>query len=697
MKIDKTKSRRLRLNHSRAGRWFEQPKKEHKIVLEATEIANKAFERVVTVGEVIQALLPKDLKLLKQTYSRDNFNTTISAILRLLKKRGLVFCVNQSKHRNYYGVVGIVDSEDININTLKSRRQKTLALVKTAVLETGKAMKMREISRFAMTHPSFENLNSTHIAQDVLSLKQTGEIIFVSTIRGDKNGTKLYLPAEFKVEDYLPKDSVSWLEYVFEVFIELWEKHKSDRKESGKLPLPVTTGEVRSKILALGNFSEKLENPKTLISAMQQLTKTNTPNIKSIKRKGQKAILWVPIEVKEYEVDLEESYAHDTERIEEAIKRASSRLGRPVNIKDITAEINTDLSLQPISKKNYYILTADSARDLLASSEGRKKRVSPKVHRVGVLSGQAYFYPENVREAFAFVEYKILEKEWINLNPLKEINNIETCMLNTVALGRLKLLKQQLVKIRNELKELANLKKILGIENTELRRFIDELTEVLQRVKHELKGFINENNLLPKIVKNTVTGLTVNELKLLLAPYYPRIAQLADGQPLQGYLKDSIRRLPNPDFKFTNSQNPRQAVRYFYDRTDALLYIAKEWGGEESRLQATLAGNELGLLRDAMFVIESIYDLEFNEKLTAISCLAFLPSKEGNKILKHISKFDSEYGIRQSSLWAYGLAKDADKEAMDFIMEQSFHDADKRVREFARNLLENGKKGWLFM
>jgi len=46
-------------------------RQEHKIVLQALEIANLAHERVVTVSETTEALLPSEIEQLEATYSND--------------------------------------------------------------------------------------------------------------------------------------------------------------------------------------------------------------------------------------------------------------------------------------------------------------------------------------------------------------------------------------------------------------------------------------------------------------------------------------------------------------------------------------------------------------------------------------------------------------------------------------------------
>lgn len=155
---------------------------------------------------------------------------------------------------------------------------------------------------------------------------------------------------------------------------------------------------------------------------------------------------------------------------------------------------------------------------------------------------------------------------------------------------------------------------------------------------------------------------------------------------------DTIRRFPNPEFERTNLKNPRLAAQYLYDKTDALIYIAKEWGGTESRFQANLAANELGLLRDSAFVLSDLDNDDFNVRLSAVACLAFLQSKKNNETLRNAATNDIDIGVRQSALWAYGFA--GGENSINFIEERSLRDEDPRVRNFAVKLIENYSGKW---
>ncbi len=120
--------------------------------------------------------------------------------------------------------------------------------------------------------------------------------------------------------------------------------------------------------------------------------------------------------------------------------------------------------------------------------------------------------------------------------------------------------------------------------------------------------------------------------------------------------------------------------------------MAKGWGGAECGLQAVLAANELGLLRDSRFVIPALDNKDYSLRLSAVACLAFLPSVLGNSRLRDAAASDGDAGVRQSALWAYGFA--GGENAIRFIEERSLQDRDPRVRHFAREILEACSESW---
>lgn len=684
------KSRRT--NYHRSGRWLEEPKDEHKIILQALEIANKAFTRVVVVGEVIQALSAKEKIILEDKYELALCDS-VSKILGLLCKRGIVFIAGKSGKFNYYGLVGLLNPDDTDLGKFQSRRRKVLNLVRTAVIENNRALQMGEIIDFAKRINECRNLAPELISQSVLSLKEKGELVKIS-MRGDEKGFGVYLPKEFNPIDFLPKQPLTWLEFILSLFNEIWNEHVSLAENNYKKPSPVTTGEVRAKLLSIGKYSEKLRDPRMLVNAMQQLAKTSNPSLRKIERNEQKTLFWLPADVKDGEVDLSVSYAHDSEKIEEAVKRAGVRFARPVNLPEIKQEVEIDPSLEPDSSSAYHDLLADlSKRKIAFGNQLRKSRIHQRICRIGKFQGKSYYYFNEKIEAAAFIKFRLLEQKWHCLKPDAELTEIETCLLPSVVFGRVKLLTSQTLLLSNELKELKLLDTILGVEKSEIKNISEHISEIKSRTDELIEGLKTNFLNLPERVENKIKGWTSHKLMKMLLPHYHRARNIKIHTNIQSLIGDVIRRIPNPDFQSINSKTPELAAEYLYDETDALIYIAKEWGGVESRYQASLAYHELGVLRDPQFVIPALDSNDFNIRLSAVSCLAFLPSEDGAVKLYQAAMNDRDTGVRQSALWAYGFLVGND--AINFIKERSIQDKDFRVRNFAKNLIEKYTDGWL--
>ena len=143
-------------------------------------------------------------------------------------------------------------------------------------------------------------------------------------------------------------------------------------REEGKKPRPITTGEVRKRLKDAGQYEEELHDPLTPVSAMQRLADSNSPTVRKIKRPNLKAILWVPSDVKDEDVDTGDAYATDPERIRKAVRRAEASLGRPVSVRDVRDQIEIDPHLTPASDSSLHSILSDVSKETYA---GRGERV----------------------------------------------------------------------------------------------------------------------------------------------------------------------------------------------------------------------------------------------------------------------------------------------------------------------------------
>ncbi len=678
--------------YKRAGRWLDKPKAEHEIVLRAVEIANSAFRRVVAVYEVLKALTPGEVKILEATYSAE-LSTTVSVVLNLLRARGCVFSPGKLGKHRYYGSPRILDPAAPLPVERESRRQRVLGLVRYTVKKAGRAVRMCDILEEATGFLGTSNLSLTDISRNVMSLKQEGELYLVGSIRGDGKGNNFYLPADIDPRDYVLPESLTWLQAVERTFNDLWGERAVKAKEESRKPRPISTGEVRARLRTYLHYTENLDDPMILINAMQQLARTKRPVVRKIKRSGHRAILWAPTDVMDEGLDLGDAYASDTERICEAVCRAEQALNRPVRIRDIQDQINRDPSLKPGGSLNVFSILADAAKEAISEPGGtRIKRATQKIYRIGKIADDSYYSIGRTPQAKAFIEFGRLELLWTSMRVDEQLKNLDACTLRCVATGRVRLIAKELsnfVRNLNHIRKSGHLRGESMCKADDLRKHIEDTWST---ARDWLDSYGLDDPRLPKEVNTNVPSWTADELLEVVRPLYPRARKLKKGTRLIPLMGDAIRRILNPGYTNRFSKDQRLASEYLFDRTDALIYIAKEWGGYECCLQATLAANELGTLRDTRFVFPALEAPDFNARLSAVACLAFLSSEFGNEHLRAISINDPDPGVRQSALWAYGFTGAAD--AQEVLVSRSKEDADDRVRAFAHDLLRVSQDSW---
>ncbi|HEX8148360.1 MAG TPA: HEAT repeat domain-containing protein [Pyrinomonadaceae bacterium] len=678
--------------YKRAGRWLDKPKAEHEIVLRAVEIANSAFRRVVAVYEVLKALTPGEVKILEATYSAE-LSTTVSVVLNLLRARGCVFSPGKLGKHRYYGSPRVLDPTTPLPVEKESRRQRVLGLVRYTVKKAGRAVRMCDILEKATEFLGTSNLSPTDISRNVLSLKQKGELHLVGSIRGDGKGINFYLPADIDPRDYVLPESLTWLQAVERTFNDLWNERAVQAKEEGMKPRPISTGEVRARMRTCLDYKENLEDPMSVVNAMQQLAETKRPVVRKIKRSGHRAILWAPTDVIDDGLDLGDAYASDTERICEAVRRAEQALNRPVGLRDVQDQVDLDPTLRSKGSLSIFSILSDAAKEHISEPGGtRFKRATQKIYRAGKIADDTYYSTNRTPQAKAFIEFGRLELLWTSMRMDEQVKALDACSLPCVATGRVRLLTKELSKVMDDLDHIRKSGHLRGESICKA----DDLRKHMNDTLNAAHGWLNSYGLddphLPKEVDTNVPGWTADELLEVVRPLYPQARKLKKGTRLIPLMGDAIRRIFNPEYTNRFSKDQRLASEYLFDRTDALMYIAKEWGGYECCLQATLAANELGMLRDPRFVFPALEAPDFNARFTAIACLAFLRSEPGNEHLRAISINDPDPGVRQSALWAYGFTGAAD--AQEMLASRSKEDTDVRVRAFAHELLRASQDSW---
>lgn len=665
-------------------------KLQHLIVLEALENANLTHTRVVSTAEIANVLTATDRKRLEESYA-NNLGRIIAKILELLCTRGLVFSLTAANGRCFFGSVRVLSPDGGQAPIILSRRSKVLELVREAVTKHGRGVRVADVVEHAAASEYADDIPPIEITRDVLSLEQTGELSIIARLRGDGKGVNLYLPSELDPKQYMPTEPLTWLEQVINAFDSIWADHAKAAAE-GLLPHPVSTGEVRAWLKTSMENHANLNDPMILINAMQQLARTENPTLRKIKRGDRKAVLWAPVGVKDKELRLSDAYPSDMERVTEAVKRAVKRLGRPVNAKDVGQEFALDPFLQPVGSQRTFELLSEAAKaNAEVGGDGWTKRARQRIFRAGRLVGRTYYCVDNVQEANAYIRLRQLDSQWAASGADEELSAVASCVLRSLAAGRVLHLVTQAKDILRKVDDILIDTNCDGTTHREANDLRRQVSECEQSALNWLSSHASETQNLPAEVSMEIPGWTGKDIFPILLPLYPFANETKSAKKVTLYLAQSIRRIPNPEYRHRFSDTHNTAVAFLFDRTDALLYIAKQWGGHECCLQAMIARNELGLLRDPRFVFPAFESSDFEVRLAGVACLAFLWSEEGNRLLKEVATSDPDFGVRQSALWAYAFAGGGG--AVELTSNLAEGDAHPHVRSFAKQMLEPNDKG----
>ena len=131
------------------------------------------------------------------------------------------------------------------------------------------------------------------------------------------------------------------------------------------------------------------------------------------------------------------------------------------------------------------------------------------------------------------------------------------------------------------------------------------------------------------------TGLISSEVMEIVFPFYPTARKLKKDHQLVTILHNAVKRFSNPNFKHRFSKNPKESAEYLFDL-----------------LQALIAKQELGSLRNPNYILPLLEDKNFTIRLKALACLAFMSGKEIIPALVKTSETDIEPNVRRLAKWS---------------------------------------------
>lgn len=637
-------------------------KRTHATVLQALEAANGAHARVASLTEVALALTPAEARLLAESFVKP-LPLAVRSILTLLEARGLVFTVCGKKgatSRHFYGSVRTLDPTYAEAPSEDSRRQRVLALVREAVGVCQRPVRACDVTGYALRYGDAGDISTKLLVRALQSLTQTGELCVVGRARGDGRGLNLSLPADMDAAQFAVQRAPTWIEEVASAFNVIWSERLKDTEIAGTLPRPISTRDVRARLAVAPLPHANLQDVRLVANAMLQLAASSAPTIRQIKRPGLDTTMWVPAGVADGDINFH-SYASDTERMAEAVRRAELRLNRPVTKKDVGEEVEHDETLKPTGRAGVARLLNETAREEIADvNGGRRTRVHRRVYYAGSAAGTAYYCSattggDSVAAAESFVHLQQLSYRWEALHSHKELALLTKCKLSAVAIGRAQLLMAEAEDVRTQAEFLLT----GDLLNVEAQSQADKTKRMAADIVAEAREFLTlypaHSFQITLKVDQGVLHLTPEELVTLVRPVYPFLSEgtVPANHRIVTLIDKSIRRVANTQFISRFHKDPQRATEFFFDRTDALLYTALQWGNRKARIHALTARNELGALRDTRFVLPNLTATDFVARLTAVACIAFLPTTPaGTEALQRVAATDAEPNVREAARWA---------------------------------------------
>lgn len=616
-----------------------------RIIFDAVELANQNFGKPVLISEIIAVLTKQQLKNLENAFIVP-LNKAIRNTLYALKKRNLLFVAQTERRWNYYAVVTVFDPRKTKFVYKSSFREKLIGLIREAILYYKRAVRVGDIEKYLdEVRPDLKG-DLKWFRAAIHRLTNEGIIEVVEKVRQDKFGGNYFLLPDMDKSLYAEVVPPSWLELVLQAFRELWNIQTEKAGLSGNLPKPITTEEIKKYIIEK-NGKEAIPGFRGAMPyALWVLARNNSrTEIRRIPCEVNSKHLWVPLNVSDDEIDLFDLPVSDSVKLNSLVRLAVERLNRPITMIDLAEELKIHPELKIKRKKSINSLLNNQSK-------------CTDVKKIGWQYGEWYFYfgDEKVPCVEAYLKLRKIAVEWQSLNVISELDDVENCLVKSIAYGRCMLIQNKIDEIIPLLSELHNDKTLGNVVNFDAGKLLNEVNEA----ELKLNIWFGDNSdtlslVLPQNVQNEASGLTVEQLWKLLQPLYPKAVQVKKVAEISNILSGDIRRFKNPNYKPSFCDGSLETAQYLFDKTDAFTYAGQKWGESECFMQAAMVRDNLGLLRDLNFILPALSSTDHNERLVGVSCLAFLQDQSAIEYLFHTCLNDPDAGVRESAIWAYSF------------------------------------------
>lgn len=197
------------------------------------------------------------------------------------------------------------------------------------------------------------------------------------------------------------------------------------------------------------------------------------------------------------------------------------------------------------------------------------------------------------------------------------------------------------------MKIIAFLKKIMSL--------FEEITNALVKIEIEINSCSIDKNSLPYKENRQRVLLDSTEITNYLNPFLIKVKEAKNGAKVADLIGRQIKKHFNQKYKpnFVGSNGESAVPRYLFDQFDLITYTAQQIGGNLCRTLAMMAQSEMGELRDARFLLPMLESQNYEHRLGAAVCLAFLQNSDYEKYIYDLALHDVDAGVRKVALWAY--------------------------------------------
>lgn len=529
-----------------------------------------------------------------------------------------------------------------------SYRRRVIGLVKGAVMSYNRAVKLGDLQTYIESIGGAGSLDGRKLTVTLARLVHGGELYIAKQGRKDKHGGNFYLPTGIDAVGYIENLPPSWLDIVWQAFQELWAKRKTEFESELRLPEPLSTEEVEAFIIE--RFGKAVFPPEKTATAyaLAYLCKPKPePVIKKLRRSSFGQCLWIPKCVSANHYNQFGTAKNKSETVNLMVQSAVQKYGRPVTANEITQAAKEYSKFQKHRRISLEYLINGTNFSL--------------IKRIGLISGEWYYYYGNISQdnCDAFVTIRHLAEQWSRIGAFRELESLKFCKLPAAIFGRLLLIRQNATQITNQLTKIINTANISNQICNDAMVLATEIESILNNVNERVTDTNTRGYFLPSEVVQDVKLLNYSELSAFLKPMFYKARKAEHASKIADLIGRDIKAILNSEYKpiFTGNSPVNEIPRFLFDRFDVLIYTAVQLGGNVCRTIAMMAKSEMGILRDPRFVLPMLKSANYEQRLGAVACLAFLQIPEHQGELYAAAVHDKDSGVRQIALWAYAFLK----------------------------------------